>query len=1594
MSTSNSNLTNGFGDRKYKSASRSNSRSLFESFGDLGSTNGFGLDQKTSKIDAYARKITETLARHGASLEPDTRSNDSGYSDSIAPTPNANSLWRKRLEAEEDQEKNDFLAKCGPVWMVSRATSPQTDADKQKRSRIARTTEPFEFVLKRSRPPRMISIAIQTDRTKEYGELTLTHRKVMPSNSFDYYATVKKSIQEIPVEKLADRELEEEDDDTCVIEKAPMQQLLPGTNSFVRPPRPLPPPPLTTVSDDDESEYEYETEEEEEDESTSNIMDQSNRDESYEIQADSILEDNSDLDYIDDEEDELGKSRNNKTNKKSRKRKTFISGTIDIDILLSKDTAPNNLVAFGAPVLESQLHPERRNSIDLSNAIPSKKLDEEEVPWWLKSKYPLQYSPSNKSVSKTVTKDHEDATVTDEQWDEGMIEEENQAAQGGEEEEGDWEWEEYYEDDVPEEQEVEQLEEGDIDYGKTTFGIRPQPNQDIDIRAPWITEGIMNIVPSIPKKSLRTDGDEDEYDEEDEDEEENNDPKDMEEKGYREWLAESAELQQGVEELLLLPEDEDTVKESDEAPSKAQKLVERIRGSSGTDLKRLLFSLKSIFQTDKNIVYEFVQAGGIFKLIELSNDHEGQLQNLVLRALGQIMLYVDGMNGVMASQDAVQFLYKLIDSSNHLVCKTAVKLLLVFVEYTENNCLILINAINAVDKELGVIPWSNVISVLKKDIVDVELATFAMTLINKTLFGIPDQDTFYEHTDYMEELDMQSICQQISDSPATDEGMLQQIQLYNVALKQEDGEPVTEEEISYLDEDATEMGLRTSLRKKSAVVSNNFIERKSMRCKTKRIAEGETDSTGDIAGVSLRDLEAVLVRHGLPTSASGDRLNAMSLNGFLEKARSAFVAKLNKGETLISEEQLEQQSQQQQKDFQREGELRWEEILANFERDLVICDLDFRDLQEDDSDNATSDAPETASNIPVPPPLPPSPLLLQRGIPPPPPGPGFGPPPIPPPPALGEDGKPKLVPKKHKKTVKLFWKEIRESPLISFNGKTVWDEIDKAELDLSMVEYLFENRGKDVVIKENKQLMSLQREIVVLDHKRSNAINIGMTKLPPTRVIKSAVMKMDASIMNREGVEKLLTMLPTDEEVARIQEAQEAQPDIPLGTAEQFLSTLASIHCLEARLRLWAFKMEFEVTEREVCEPLMDLKIGIESLMKNQTFKVILSVLLSVGNFLNSTQCKGFQLDYLSKIPEVKDTVHKHSLLYHMTYWVLEQFPGCSDMYSELGPITRSSRTDFEELEKTLTRLESECKLAWDYLKIVTKQDNGLELEQATKNKMEAFLNDSAERIIVMNTVYKKVMQRFSKFLQWMGIPVHMQSDYKVHHVCKILSEFSLEFRTTRERVIQTIEKKKAAREKKRIAKAVQAEQEALQAARAALKDPSERKSNHRSHHRRSRDVTEDTQLRALLGNDIDITDNGTLRRKKKHHHHRPRRDESSQSVSLEDGQQVDFRKERRKSRRHRSSMMEGTLPMTEETLKSFTETEMERGLLETLMGVPDEGTLKRNKERRRSIKEKRSSHLGSNQSYSSSRNNDLKRSRTRDVWAVMEADEAMAVMQ
>ncbi|XP_047667718.1 FH1/FH2 domain-containing protein 1 isoform X4 [Tachysurus fulvidraco] len=1128
-------------------------------------------------------------------------------------------------------------------------------------------------------------------------------------------------------------------------------------------------------------------------------------------------------------------------------------------------------------------------------------------------------------------------------------------------------------------------------------------------------------------------------------------------------------------------------------------ILEKLYNSQGPELRRSLFSLKQLFQDDKDLVPEFVNSDGLSCFIKVGGEADHNYQNYILRALSQIMLFVDGMNGVINHNETVQWLYTLCGSLSRLVVKTALKLLIVFVEYTESNSPLLIQAVNTVDSRRGVKPWSYLVDVLEeRNGSDTELLVFTMSLINKTLAALPDQDSFYDMTDCLEHQGIERIMQKHLKGKIIDPDLKQQFTIYENALKHEDDDldessfptrkerrkatngeqegrrsrrssaqnlqdvpiasplpasavspfspttgrscntspvpsPISHDPVSnsssesesssnsphcsspvvpsvivnespandvrgrnFIGQYLAHMGIsRRRLKKAGSVTKETSTPLKSLSVSPRdsppsenQTAQKEQSNTEGRGRLNLQEADAVCVEdivskdrpvlrkyadqflrrlevrewqkrnskdvltlvegssadsdiygHSAeevqptsedqrkvhePQSPGGNSSNSHIIQSTLEQPvepqtahhyepaggsvhqqstlsddrkimldmlysksstpSSSGLLKSPNGEHSNLENlgisslagrlsSLRSRPSQHVEDISRRAELEglegsvnaartkqeeqtkrlrpqysidaethsrtlektmmtplarnskdaWEHLQPS-SKELRIKDLDFSDLlEEEDIDVLDIDIFDTSMTNGVPPPPPPPPGLgsLPPPPPPPPPPPGLGfppPPPPPPPPGIGGPAPPPPPPPppgpgmlggplspspsqvvdpefvKKRKTVKLFWKELKqsESPRkCKFGRGTVWASLDKVTIDTNKLEHLFESKAKELPMAKKSPDVK-KPAILVLDPKRSNAINIGMTVLPAVHVIKSAILNFDEFAINKEGIEKILTMIPTEEEKQRIQEAQLANPDVPLGTAEQFLLTLSSISGLTARLQLWAFKLNYESLEKEIAEPLFDLKHGMEQLAQNQTFKRILATLLAIGNFLNSSSVKGFELSYLEKVTEVKDTVHRQSLLHHCCNFVVEKFPDTSDVYSEISAITRSAKVDFEQLSDNLVQLERKCKMSWDNLKIMAKH----ETKSQQKSKMTEFLKDCTERIIILKVVHRRIINRFHSFLLYLGQPSYTVRDIKITHFCKIISEFALEYRTTRERVLTHKRKRAAHRER------------------------------------------------------------------------------------------------------------------------------------------------------------------------------------------------------
>ncbi|KAK5986409.1 FH2 domain-containing protein [Trichostrongylus colubriformis] len=488
-----------------------------------------------------------------------------------------------------------------------------------------------------------------------------------------------------------------------------------------------------------------------------------------------------------------------------------------------------------------------------------------------------------------------------------------------------------------------------------------------------------------------------------------------------------------------------------------------------------------------------------------------------------------------------------------------------------------------------------------------------------------------------------------------------------------------------------------------------------------------------------------------------------------------------------------------------EADIQWKKAAENLKsRPLIINDLDFSEFHAEEfeqdplvmarlaqmaQDKGMLPGGRMNGGGPPPPPpvgsIPLPPRLQGQGgsVPPPaPPLPGGVPPPPPPNfkretspgPSGGTAGRGVL---------KLHWKptSAEPPPVPSLKQKgSFWNKLDHPQIDANKLVQLFEAKhNKEVAVK--KPVDAKPAVLQVLSMKRSQAISIVLTKLPPINVIPTAIMKFDSMVLNKDGIEKILkTMMPTAKEVEEIQEKQLENPDMQLGVPEQFVLMLSKIPCLLERLKLWIFTLDYKTMEKDIAEPLMDLQLAMKEMEESKTFRKAMSIFLAIGNTLSGTEIKGFQLDYLAKASEVKDPVYKHTLTYHLAEYMLEHYPEGTDLYTEFGAVARSARVDYKELFDNLKRLEKECKASWDYLAKISKNDNS-----SMRQKINDYLTDVAQRIHQLNTIYNVTINRWHAFLLYFGYAVNEIPDQNPNDVFKMVTEFALEYRTTREKILQ-----------------------------------------------------------------------------------------------------------------------------------------------------------------------------------------------------------------
>jgi hypothetical protein len=268
----------------------------------------------------------------------------------------------------------------------------------------------------------------------------------------------------------------------------------------------------------------------------------------------------------------------------------------------------------------------------------------------------------------------------------------------------------------------------------------------------------------------------------------------------------------------------------------------------------------------------------------------------------------------------------------------------------------------------------------------------------------------------------------------------------------------------------------------------------------------------------------------------------------------------------------------------------------------------------------------------------------------------------------------------------------------------IWDEVEEIPFQRDDFVNLFkrETRAPPSTVKRDNATPSATdakkskpKKKSVLEGKRSQAVAIALSRLPPSEVMMEAIRHLDDSKLSRDAVESVSSILPNSDEVALVQE--NSGPDVVWEAPEAFFLKTLTVSHISLRLQCWMFRLTLEENFQQVptsynapiivwfCvwvdffalmlgeyfslhfrfeqifwllilqveQPYQALRSACKELRKSFVIKKILGISLAVGNMLNADNARNGQVSFLYESHiELNSVIYDHSSL----WWTLFHF--------------------------------------------------------------------------------------------------------------------------------------------------------------------------------------------------------------------------------------------------------------------------------------------------------------------------------------------------
>ncbi|CAN6171994.1 unnamed protein product [Urochloa humidicola] len=315
---------------------------------------------------------------------------------------------------------------------------------------------------------------------------------------------------------------------------------------------------------------------------------------------------------------------------------------------------------------------------------------------------------------------------------------------------------------------------------------------------------------------------------------------------------------------------------------------------------------------------------------------------------------------------------------------------------------------------------------------------------------------------------------------------------------------------------------------------------------------------------------------------------------------------------------------------------------------------------------------------------------------------------------------------------------------------SLWAELQKqvdansrAEFDVNELESLFtiapKAKGGSKSEGRGKSLGSKPDKVQLIDLRRANNTEIMLTKIKmPLSDMMSAALALDDSVLDADQIESLIKFCPTKEEMELLKNYT-GDKEV-LGKCEHFFLELMKVPRVESKLRIFAFKIQFQSQIRDVRKNLQTVSSACEELRSSEKLKVIMKNILLIGNTLNQGtprgQAVGFRLDSLLKLIETRATNGRMTLMHFLCKSLAEKSPEVMDFHEDLVSLEAASKLQLKALAeeqqavvKGLEKVEQE----------LTASESDGPVSDVFRKTLKEFIDCSSADVSSLSAFYSEV---------------------------------------------------------------------------------------------------------------------------------------------------------------------------------------------------------------------------------------------------------------